>query len=199
MPQEIFSYNDIVGKRTELEGFRIAHIYQNGKIVDGIGGGVCQLSSTLYNVVLYANLEIVERKNHQFLPEYIEAGRDATVTDEYVDFKFKNTREYPIKLICSAENGILKVQMYGKKEKNEYDIEIKSIITKTIPYKTIYEKDNTIKKGEQVIIQNGKNGYVSETYKITKTNGEVLSKILISTDQYNVMNKIIKIGTKDIN
>ncbi len=199
LPGEIFSYNNVVGSRTELAGFKTAPMYQEGRIVDGIGGGICQVSSTLYNVAVYANLEIIERKNHQFLPAYIQAGRDATVTDGYVDFKFKNTRMYPIKLICSAENGRLIVKLYGKKENTEYNIEIQTTIIQTTQYKTIYEKDNNLNKGEQEIVQNGKNGYISNTYKIIKSNENILSKVLISTDKYNVMNEIIKVGTKENN
>lgn len=199
LPGEIFSYNNIVGNRTELAGFKTAPMYQNGKIVDGIGGGICQVSSTLYNVAIYANLEIIERKNHQFLPAYIQPGRDATVTDGYVDFKFKNTRTYPIKLICSAESGILTVKLYGKKQPTEYNIEIQTTITQTMPYETVYEKDSNLNKGEQEIIQNGKNGYISNTYKIIKLKGEIISKVLISTDKYNVLNEIIKVGTKENN
>lgn len=196
---EIFSYNSIVGNRTELAGFKSAPMYEGGKIVNGIGGGVCQVSSTLYNVALYANLEIIERKSHQFLPVYIQPGRDATVTDEYTDFKFKNTRKYPIKIICSANEGVLKIAMYGVREREEYDIEIQSLTTEVTQYKTIYEYDNTMEKGTKVVAQVGKNGYKSNTYKIIKLNGEILSKELISTDTYNVINEIIKVGTKEYN
>lgn len=196
LPNEIFSYNEVVGNRTEEAGFKLAQIYQAGKIIDGIGGGVCQVSSTLYNAGLYANLEIVERKSHQFMPTYIETGRDATVTDEYIDFKFRNTRKYPIKVICSAKNGVLKCQIYGKREEMEYDIEIQSVVIDEIPYKTEYQETAEEKIGTETIIQNGRNGYKCETYKITKLNGEILTKSIISTDSYNVRNEIIKIGTK---
>lgn len=196
LPNEIFSYNEVVGNRTEEAGFKLAHIYQAGKIVDGIGGGVCQVSSTLYNASLYANLEIVERKSHQFMPTYVETGRDATVTDEYIDFKFKNTRKYPVKIVCSAKNGILKCQIYGKREEIEYDIEIQNVVIEEIPYKTEYQENTEEKVGAKTIIQNGRNGYKCETYRITKLNGNILTKTIISTDAYNAMNEIIKIGTK---
>ena len=157
LPEKVFSYNDIVGNRTEEAGFKYAPMYQGGRLVEGIGGGICQVSTTLYNASLYANLEIVERKNHQFLPGYIQVGRDATVADGYIDFKFKNTRKYPIKIECSAKNGVLKVEIYGKKQEIEYDVEIQTSIREFIPYKTIYEYDKYIERKKSVIIQTGMN------------------------------------------
>lgn len=196
LPGEVFSYNNIVGYRTETEGFKLAPMYIGGKLVDGIGGGVCQVSSTLYNAILSANLEVIERKNHQFLPTYINVGRDATVADGYIDFKFKNTRKYPIKIICSAENGVVKVKIYGRKQDKEYDIKIQTIIKETKPYETIYEYNDNIKSGERIIAQKGKNGYECKVYKIITLEGEIISKSIISVDTYNVMNEIIIIGTK---
>ncbi len=196
LPGEIFSYNDTVGYRTETDGFKLAPMYIGGKLVDGIGGGVCQVSSTLYNAVLCANLEVIERKSHQFLPAYIEVGRDATVADGYIDFKFKNTRKYPIKIICSAQNGVVKVKIYGRKQDTEYDIKIQTVLKGVKPYKTIYEYNRNVKKGENIVAQKGKNGYECKVYKVISLNGEIISKSLISTDTYNVMNEIIIIGTK---
>lgn len=156
LPNEIFSYNKVVGRRGEQEGFKLATVYQNGKVVKGFGGGVCQVSSTLYNAVLYANLEVIERKNHLFLPSYSNVGEDATVSDGYIDFKFKNTRKYPIKIICSASNGILNVKIYGKKQEDECIIEIQSEVVEEIPYKTIYENNVNLIPGEYKLIQSRK-------------------------------------------
>lgn len=156
LPGEIFSYNKVVGNRTVEAGFKSASVYQDGKVVNGIGGGICQVSTTLYNAVMYANLTIIERKSHLFLPTYISVGRDATVADEYIDFKFINTRKYPIKIISSINNGILDIKIYGKKQENELDIEIESTKIETIPYKVIYEQDENVNRGEKEIIQKRK-------------------------------------------
>ena len=102
MPNETFSYNKTLGARTSAAGYKNAKVYEAGQVVDGIGGGICQISSTLYNAVLRANLEIVERRNHQFVTSYVEAGMDATVVYGMTDFKFKNTRKYPVKIFASA-------------------------------------------------------------------------------------------------
>ena len=90
MPGETFSYNRIVGKRTVAAGYKEASIYQNGQVVDGLGGGICQISSTLYNAAVAADMEIMQRRNHQFVPSYVNAGYDATVVWGSTDFQFLN-------------------------------------------------------------------------------------------------------------
>lgn len=196
MPGETFSYNKVVGKRTAAAGFKSAGVYSGGEVTTGIGGGICQVSSTLYNAVLLANLEIVERTNHGFNPGYVPAGRDATVSWGGPDFKFKNNRDYPIKLICSVSGGKILTQVFGLKSNNEYEVEIESYITSYIKYKTIKKNDPTLAKGKTKVIQNGSNGCRSVAYRILKQNGEVISKTLLSKDTYNPHNKIVSIGIK---
>ena len=161
MPGEVFSYNQVVGERTIAAGYKEAPIYVSGEVVDGLGGGICQITSTLYNAVLYANLEIVSRSNHQFVPSYVTASRDATVVYGAIDFKFKNTRDYPIKITCSVSNGIAAFNIYGLRSDNEYDVEISSRVTGTTS-SAIY----------------------SEAYRILKQNGQVVKSELLSRDTY---------------
>ncbi len=163
MPGEIFSYNKVVGRRTIAAGYKEAKIYQDGQVIDGLGGGICQISSTLFNAVLYANLEIVERRNHQFVPSYSPAGRDATVVYGSQDFKFKNTRNYPIKINCSVNNGIAKFDIYGLKEGNEYNVDVSSQITSRTA-----------------------NAINSKTYRTLSINGQVVKSELICRDTYKV-------------
>lgn len=196
MPGETFSYNKIVGARTIKAGYKEAAVYVNGKVVDGIGGGICQVSSTLYNAVLNANLEIISRRNHYFITSYVPASQDATVSYGTIDFKFKNTRKYPIKIECTAKNGISQVRIMGLKEEIEYEVVIKSEITEVIPYTTKYIDTEVLEKGTENIVQNGTNGYKSEAYRILKLNGNVISKTLLSKDSYNPMQRIIERGTK---
>lgn len=196
MPGEIFSYNKVVGERTIKAGYKEAAVYVNGKVVDGIGGGICQISSTLYNAVLNANLEIISRRNHYFITSYVPASQDATVSYGTIDFKFKNTRKYPIKVECIAKNGISQVRILGLKEETEYEVVIKSEITEVIPYTTKYIDTEVLEKGIENIVQNGTNGYKSEAYRILKLNGNVISKTLLSKDSYNPMQRIIERGTK---
>lgn len=116
MPGETFSFNKVVGKRTIEEGYRNAKIYANGGVVDGLAGGICQISSTLYNAVLIANLKIEERRNHAFKTSYVAAGRDATVVYGTIDFKFTNSRSYPIKIAATVENGVAEFSINGIQE-----------------------------------------------------------------------------------
>lgn len=161
MPGEVFSYNQVVGERTIAAGYKEAPIYVSGKVVDGLGGGICQITSTLYNAVLYANLGIVSRSNHQFVPSYVTASRDATVVYGAIDFKFKNTRDYPIKITCSVSGGIATFNIYGLRSDNEYDVEISSRVTGTTA-----------------------NAIYSEAYRILKQNGQVIKSELLSRDTY---------------
>ena len=196
LPGEVFSYNKIVGERTIAAGYKDAKIYSNGKVVDGLGGGICQISSTLYNSVLMANLEVVTRRNHQFVTSYVSAGRDATVVYGSQDFEFKNTRSYPIKIKASVQNGIAKIDIYGIKDETEYEVVIEARKVESIPYTTSYINDSTLNAGKEVVEQAGANGCKTETYKILKLNGQVVSRTLVSKDTYNAMQRVIKRGTK---
>lgn len=161
MPGETFSYNKVVGARTIQAGYKEAPIYVSGKVEDGIGGGICQITTTLYNAVVYANLDIVERSNHQFVPSYAGPSRDATVVYGAIDFKFKNNRDYPIKIACSVSGGIANFKIWGLKSDNDYEVQISSRTT---------GKTST--------------AIYSEAYKILKKNGNVVSTTLLSKDTY---------------
>lgn len=196
LPGETFSYNKVLGNTTKEKGYQLGGAYVGGKVVQAYGGGICQVSTTLYNSVLYANLEIVERYNHSYAVSYVPAGRDATVSYGGKDFKFKNNRKYPIKIVANAKNGVVNISLKGIKEDKEYDIEISSSVLSTTPFETTYQDNNTLAEGKQKIIQKGHNGYKSKAYKIVKYNGKVISKTLLSSDTYKPMNRIIEKGTK---
>lgn len=198
LPGEIFSYNKTVGERTISAGFKDASIYTDSGIEYGLGGGICQVSSTLYNVALQSNLEIVERKNHRYTVSYVPLGKDATVSYGSVDFKFKNTRTYPIKIKAIAKNGVVDISFLGMNEEVEYDISILPQQLQVTPFETKYIYDDTLAEGKTVIKQQGHYGYKYETYKIITLNGAIVSKTLISTDTYVPLNKIIKVGTKKV-
>ncbi len=129
LPGETLSFNQVVGKRTTANGFMPAPEYQNGKSVTGIGGGTCQVSTTLYSAALYANLEIVSRRNHSMSVAYVPLGQDATVTDGGTDLKIKNNTKYPIKLDTSAGGGTITVRIIGTAP--EPPVSVKIINTKT--------------------------------------------------------------------
>lgn len=196
LPGEKFSFNTIVGSRTIEAGFKEGTAYIGGKVVPDVGGGVCQVSSTIYNTALLANLEIVERSNHMFTTGYVAASRDATVYYGSLDFIFKNSRKYPIKMVASANGGVCKVSIYGIKEEKEYEVIIQSKITSYINPTTIYKEDPTLEEGKEVVEQTAITGCRSEGYKILKLNGKIVSQTLLSKDTYNSRNKIVRRGTK---
>ncbi len=190
-PGEVFSYNQTIGKRTIENGFKEAKAYAGGKVVLDVGGGICQLSSTLYNSVLLANLEVTERHNHYFKTTYVPEGRDATVSWGALDFKFKNNRKYPIKIEAIVGDGVATINIYGIKQEDDYTVVIDSSVTSIISSKTEYQVDSSLKDGEEVTTQKGSNGCTSETYKTLLKNGAVVSKTLISSDTYNALPTII--------
>lgn len=196
LPGEKFSFNTIVGSRTIEAGFKEGTAYIGGKVVPDVGGGVCQVSSTIYNTALLAKMQIVERSNHMFTTGYVAASRDATVYYGSLDFVFKNSRKYPIKMVASANGGVCKVSIYGIKEEKEYEVIIQSKITSYINPTTIYKEDPTLEEGKEIVEQTAITGCRSEGYKILKLNGKIVSQTLLSKDTYKSRNKIVRRGTK---
>ena len=199
-PGEEFSYNETLGERTVKNGYKEAHVYSGGEVVDGLGGGICQISSTLYNAVLLANLEVTSRTNHMFYPEYVKPSLDATVAWGSIDFKFKNNRETPIKIKASVSGGTAIVSIYGLKVEGEPIVEIEQKTLTTSYPKTIERPDPTMLEGTKVTSQTPVNGYTSEAYKILRdpNTKEQLSRTLISKDTYKATDKIVKVGTKKV-
>ncbi len=199
MPGDTFSFNKTVGNcGLASRGFKMATVYSGGKVEQGMGGGVCQVSSTLYNAVLYANLEIVQRDNHGYTVSYVDCSRDATIYYPYIDFKFKNTREYPIKIVAQYNSaGKITFSIYGTKEENEYDVSIESYVLTRIPRSTTYVNDNTLEKGNRVTDIYGQDGFTSIAYRVLKKDGKIVKKTVLSNDTYSPMNTVIKVGTKE--
>lgn len=195
LPGEEFSYNKVVGERTIQAGYKEAAMFANGEVVDGLGGGICQISSTLYDAVVMANLKITHRRNHQFVTSYVGAGKDATVVYGSQDFKFVNTRNYPVRIEATVSGGIAKVTIWGLKEDVEYDISIQTKKIATIAYTTQYIQDPSLPAGTEVVKQAGSNGSKVQAYKVMKQNGKVVSSTLLSTDTYSAKKKIVRVGT----
>lgn len=190
-PGETFSFNKVVGERTTKSGFKEALIYNGGEVDYGIGGGICQISSTLYNATLKANLDIVERKNHSMTVSYLPIGQDASVSYGSVDFKFTNSRTYPIKITATANAGIVTISVWGVLEEQEYVVTLETEILETTDYKTTYEYSSNIPVGKEELKQVGKNGYKCSTYKILSLGEKEISRTLLSTDTYKSQKEII--------
>lgn len=194
LPGETFSYNDTVGQRTTANGFGKAAAYVNGETVDEVGGGVCQASSTLYNAVLYANLQVVERTNHTYISSYVPLGRDATVSWGGPDFKFKNNTDYPIKIVVSY-NGRLNVKIYGT-DLEDTKVEITCQRLSTIAPKIKYEKDDTLEEGTEKVEEKGSNGAKCQTYRKVYKNGKLVSTSKESYSYYKPHQRVVLQGTK---
>ena len=195
-PGDEFSYNKALGHRTTVNGYKMGNSFAGGKVVQTIGGGICQVSSTLYNAVLRADLTITDRTAHGMYVQYVPQSTDATVVDNAIDFKFRNDRKYPVKIVTTCENGVMTASIYGVKEADEPTIDIETKILETIEYTTQKQNDSSMKKGTTKVVQKPVNGYVSEAYKVYYKNGKETSRELISKDKYIPTNEIIKVGTK---
>jgi vancomycin resistance protein YoaR len=196
-PGEEFSFNKIVGPRTEAGGYKIAHVYSGGKVIDDGGGGICQVSTTLYNSVLYSNLDVTERNDHQFTVSYVPFGQDAAVSYGGPDFKFRNSTSWPIRIDgrVTKENRIYFTLM-GTDENLGRKIEIVHETVKTTDFVKKYIDDPTLEEGKTKVKQNGMKGYVINTYKIIKQDGKITSKTKIYTSTYRPLDEEILKGTK---
>ena len=194
-PGEVFSFNNVVGPRTQSTGYKIAHVYSGGKVIDGIGGGICQVSSTLYNAAVLADMEIAYRTNHSMPVSYVPLGRDATVSYGSIDFKIKNNKESPVKFEIICSGSTLTINVYGR-GKYKKDISLESVITGYIPFSTTEIKDDTMYEGETRVEEEGTNGTRVEAYKIVKENGEVVSRTLLAKSSYTPTTKIVRVGAK---
>ncbi len=193
-PEEIFSFNQTVGKRSFETGYRDAMVIVGGKFEPGVGGGICQVSSTLYNAVLLAGLEIVERHNHNLAVAYIPTGLDATVSYGMQDFQFKNNTRHPVYLRSVAGGGGLTITIYGHLS-NKKNITLEHFIDQVIPFREIREKSPNLAPGEEKVETKGMPGYVARSYRVfSDNNGEVILREKLATDRYSPLNKIIYIG-----
>jgi len=194
-PGVIFSYNEKVGNRTQQQGFRMAPVIFDGKLIPDWGGGVCQVSSTLYNSVLMANLDIIERINHGRTIGYVPLGFDATVVDGQIDFRFINNLSKPIMLYSVVTDNELFFAVLGDASNTPPIIELDYVVYKVIEPIEIKQPDPTLEIGKEVIDEPPQRGFKVATYRIRTINGKE-ERQLLSIDDYDPVNKIIKIGSK---
>lgn len=197
-PGESFSYNDTVGERTEERGFQAAAAYSGGETVQEVGGGICQVSSTIYLATLRADLEIVERRNHTYICSYMPYGEDATVSWGGPDFVFKNDTDYPIKILVSYSGGVLTATVYGTNLTGKY-VEITNEVTSTTSYETIYQDTTELSAGETQVKTSGYNGMTVKVYRnVYSADGSLISSTLESNNTYQVRNKVILRGVSTV-
>ncbi len=192
-PGDSFSFNEVLGERTEEKGYQSAPSYANSNVVDSLGGGICQVSSTLYWCTLLADLEIVSRTNHSMPVTYMDLGLDATVSWKQPDFKFKNNSNFPIMLQAKVEGGYVKMEILGTDERDYY-VKMEATITSVDHPETIYEEhgpEDGYKDGQ--ILQSPSVGYTARSYKIKydKETGEEISRDFEARSQYKRVDKIV--------
>lgn len=192
-PEDEFSFNDIVGARTVESGFKSAYIIKDGEFVEGIGGGVCQVSSTLYNCALLANLTITCVRAHSLPVSYVAPSFDAMVSTTS-DLRFVNTLSSPVTIKMLADGKYLKAEMYGIES---CTIRRRSQTIETLPFEVEYRDDATLKLGEEVIDTYGKAGLRSQGFLEYYQNGKLLKTVLIRKDTYFPQKRIVLRGTAD--
>lgn len=194
-PGETFSFNEIVGPREKDYGFKEAMEFVDGELVPGIGGGVCQVSSTIYNAVLLANLNVIERYNHSKPLGYVPLGRDATVVYGALDFKFSNNTAMPIMVMAEVDGNKLHVGVFGQTRLPE-SVEIVSANKQVIPPAVVKQPDTTLFLGETKVDKQGKPGYEITTIRVVRHGGQEIRREVLSKDRYLPDNTIIKVGNK---
>lgn len=192
-PQEIFSFNKYVGPAEKADGYKESTIIANGIFVNGYGGGICQVSSTLYNAILLANLPIVERYNHSVYGDatrYVPLGQDAAVFYGLKNLRFKNNSDNVIVIFSKVFRDTLQVSIFGGNE-DKAEVEIISKDKKVIDYQIIREKDSKLEAGQEMVVQEGVPGYQIKTYRIVRKDGEEKIEFL-AEDTYKSVTMIIK-------
>ena len=195
-PGEEFWYNSTVGQRTAARGYQEAGVYEAGRTTTGIGGGICQVSSTLYYAVLLSDLDIVLRYCHMFNPGYMPIGCDATVSWGGPDFAFRNSRDYPIKIVTSYNDDTneLTCTIMGTKVDDHYVVMTNAVLA-SYDYQTVYQESPDVAPGEEVIDQYGHTGYHVRTWRnIYDGDGNLLSSRVEADSHYDVGNKIILVA-----
>ncbi len=197
MPGDEFSFNNTVGERTVDRGYKTAGAYAAGQTVQQVGGGICQVSSTLYNTVLLSNLEITERRSHQMTVSYVPMGRDATVNWGTQDFKFKNNTDFPIKIVGEINGRKVKISMVGTSTIPNMEVKIQTSTVSVLSPVDKYVEDPAMPVGEYTT-KKGSTGYVVDAVRIVYSDGSEVSRDNLTRSRYNPTNNIITIGTMPV-
>ena len=193
-PGAIFSFNEVVGERTEEKGFKEAGVYINGKVDTGIGGGICQVSTTLYNTVLLADLLVMERSNHSLTVPYVPLSRDAAVSWGSQDFKFSNNTENHILINSKTTGGSITFELYSIKTNKKVELISTTLEREKAP--VLYIDDMVTILGKETIVDKGHDGYQSQLVKNVYVDGNRISTEVVSKDKYMTAARIIKRGIR---
>jgi vancomycin resistance protein YoaR len=191
-PGEVFSFNGVVGPRSQEAGYKEALVIEQDKVTPGLGGGVCQVSSTLYNSVLLAGLPIVERSNHALPVEYVPLGRDATVAYGLLDLQFRNNTAGYLYLETKAAGGTLTIAILGDTAARR-QVELQTVVDKVLNFQVITKSDPALYQGTTLTETKGANGFQVRAYRVIDG-----VKTLLSNDTYNPVNEVVHVGTMPV-
>ncbi len=195
-PGEVFSFNRVVGPRSKEAGYKEALIIERDQFTPGLGGGVCQVSSTLYNAVLLAGLEVVERSNHTLPVGYVPLGRDATVAYGGRDLKFRNNTPGALLIKTKVRGGSLTVKIFGDTSVKK-DVRLEVVVDEVLPPQTVVKEDPNLYVGKRVVEQQGAKGYRVRVYRVVRQDGRV-TRELVSRDLYRPVPEIVRLGTMPV-
>jgi vancomycin resistance protein YoaR len=191
-PGEDFDYSKVIEQAESKYGFQEAPVIINGKLAPGLGGGICQVSSTVYNAAVRTGMEIIERRNHSIPVSYLPLGQDATFASGSINFRFKNNTGKYLLIRAAVEDRTLTVKFYGTfREDTQYTME--SVTVATLPAPNKYVQNATLAVGTQEVLQDGKIGYIVETFQVKKVDGVVIDKTRISRDTYRPQSRLIAV------
>ena len=194
LPNEEFSFNERVGPRTREAGFLEAIEIVDSEYVIGVGGGVCQVSSTLYNAAVLARLAVTQRRPHSRVPSYVPAGRDATVYYPAIDLRFRNTSGSPVMLSAQVEDNVIYVAVLGSGNERKR-VEIATKVVATLSPSVDLMPDPSLQAGVEIVDQESEMGLVVETYRrVYESDGRFVSEELLSRDTYPPVNRVVRVG-----
>lgn len=198
-PGDTFSAYEYVNPFTYERGYAMAGSYLNGETVESMGGGICQVSTTLYNAVLQAELEIVERHEHSMTVSYVQLSADAAIAGTYKDLKFKNNLDTPIYIEGVANGSTLTFTIWGEETRpsNRTISYVNEVLSTTAPTE-VEEKDPTLEEGTRKVISTGHTGYKTKLWKIVKIDGKQTEKILVNSSSYMMSKTKVAVGTKKV-
>lgn len=194
MPGEVFSFNKATGERTTAKGYRSAGAIAAGQSIEEVGGGICQVSSTLFNAAARADLEIVERSPHAWPSTYVDRGEDATVNWPNLDFKFRNNTNAPVFIITYYNDRKMSAEIWGLALKDGMTIDLESKVIRTIEpsIEVKYEQNPELPFGTSQTKVKSRTGYVVETYKVWYQNGQEVKRELLHTSTYNAYQQVVE-------
>jgi vancomycin resistance protein YoaR len=200
-PGDVFSAYEYLTPFTEANGYFVAGAYLQGKVIDSVGGGACQVTTTLYNAVLKAELEVVERQPHSMTISYVDLSRDAAIAGTYKDFKFKNNTDVPILIEATTRDRTITFKLWGKETRDTKKREVEFVtvvLSETPPPKDVITEDPTQPEGYRKVTQSAHTGYKAELYKVVKENGVEVSRTLVNKSSYAAAPKYVTVGTKKV-